>query len=381
MDFGTLAVICAVALLGPVLSLPRWLHLPVVIGELVVGVVLGATGLQVLHAENATFAFLAEIGFALVMFVAGSHVPIRDRALRADFTVGAGRAVAIGVLAVGVGVLVARVFGTGHSALYAVLLASSSAGLVLPIIAGNGLSGPAVVALLPQIAMADAACIVALPLAVDPPHALRALLGSVVVLAAAGVVFLALRHLEASGRRRAVHHLSEERGLAIELRLSLTLLFGLAALAVLTHVSVMLAGFSLGLAVAGVGEPRRLTKQLFALTEGFFAPVFFVWLGASLNLRDLVTHPSSIALGLVLGVGAVLVHGLLSLSHQPVALAVMSAGQLGVPVAAATLGAQLGLLGPGEPAALLLGALVTIAAVAVASGRAVATPAPQPSSG
>lgn len=381
MDFGTLAVICAVALLGPVLSLPRWLHLPVVIGELVVGVVLGATGLQVLHAENATFAFLAEIGFALVMFVAGSHIPIRDRTLRADFTVGAGRAVAIGVLAVGVGVLVARVFGTGHSALYAVLLASSSAGLVLPIIAGNGLSGPAVVALLPQIAMADAACIVALPLAVDPPHALRALLGSVVVLAAAGVVFLALRRLEASGRRKAVHHLSEERGLAFELRLSLTLLFGLAALAVLTHVSVMLAGFSLGLAVAGVGEPRRLTKQLFALTEGFFAPVFFVWLGASLNLRDLVAHPSSIALGLVLGVGAVLVHGLLSLSHQPVALAVMSAGQLGVPVAAATLGAQLGLLGPGEPAALLLGALVTIAAVAVASGRAGATPAPQPSSG
>ena len=43
------------------------------------------------------------------------------------------------------------------------------------------------------------------------------------------------------------------------------------------HVSIMLAGFSFGLAVAGVGEPRRLARQLFAVTEGFLGPLFFVW--------------------------------------------------------------------------------------------------------
>jgi hypothetical protein len=42
---------------------------------------------------------------------------------------------------------------------------------------------------------------------------------------------------------------------------------------------------------------------------------------------------------------------------------------LGVPVAAAAVGTQAHLLRPGEPAALILGALVTVA-VAVGSGRA-----------
>jgi len=58
----------------------------------------------------------------------------------------------------------------------------------------------------------------------------------------------------------------------------------------------MLAGFSFGLALAAVGPPRRLAHQLFAVTDGLFGPLFFVWLGASLNLRDLGEHPSYIVL-------------------------------------------------------------------------------------
>jgi hypothetical protein len=38
-------------------------------------------------------------------------------------------------------------------------------------------------------------------------------------------------------------------------------------------------GFSFGLAVAAVGQPRRLARQLLAVTDGFFAPLFFVWPG------------------------------------------------------------------------------------------------------
>ena len=44
--------------------------------------------LRTLHPGNATFTFLAQVGFALVMFVAGSHVPVRDGALRPALRVG-----------------------------------------------------------------------------------------------------------------------------------------------------------------------------------------------------------------------------------------------------------------------------------------------------
>ncbi|MFP3686281.1 cation:proton antiporter, partial [Bacillus sp. SIMBA_026] len=83
----------------------------------------------------------------------------------------------------------------------------------------------------------------------------------------------------------------------------------LAALAAFTHVSIMLAGFAFGLAVAAVGEPRRLAHQLFAVSDGFLGPVFFVWLGASLDLSELGSHPQMIALGVSLGVGTLLIHG------------------------------------------------------------------------
>ncbi len=198
----------------------------------------------------------------------------------------------------------------------------------------------------------------------------------------AAALFVVLRQGERSGARLRLHKISEKRQFALELRIQLAILFALAALATLTHVSIMLAGFSFGLVVSAVGEPRRLAKQLFALTEGLFGPLFFVWLGASLNLRDLGRHPSYIALGVVLGVGAVVAHAAMRVTGQPVAAGALAAAQLGVPVAATTLGTQLHLLHPGEGPAVLLGALVTIAVSVLAGSRlagsgatAAATPA------
>ncbi|MCL2542114.1 MAG: cation:proton antiporter [Nocardioidaceae bacterium] len=371
MTFVELAVIGAVALLGPLLSYPRGWHLPVVLGELVAGVVLGTTGFGYLHASDGTFSFLSDIGFALVMFVAGTHVPVRDPAIRPALAAGLLRAVAVAVPAVVLGIVVAMVSGIHHGPLYAVLLSSSSAALVLPIVDSLGLGGEKVVGLLPQIAIADTACIVALPLVIDPSHALRAAGGAALVIVAAAVVFVLFRRIEAKGWRERVHRVSEDRAFAVELRVQLVVLFALAALALQTHVSIMLAGFALGLAVAAVGEPRRLAKQLFALTEGFFGPLFFVWLGAELNLRELGQHPSMILLGLALGVGAAVTHMVPLVLRQPVSLNLLSVAQLGVPVAAATVGTQLGVLQPGEASALMLGALVTIGLAVVGGALAV----------
>ncbi|HEY3872618.1 MAG TPA: cation:proton antiporter [Actinocrinis sp.] len=377
MSFGMLAVISLAALVGPLLALPRRGHVPVVVGELAAGVVLGPTVVGYLHADDPVFGFLADIGFALVMFVAGSHVPVRDPRLAEGLRAGSGRAAAVAVAALVPAFLLSRAFGTGHTALYTVLIASSSAALILPIVDGARLGGPAVLSLLPQVAIADTACIVAVPLVVEPAHAVRAALGALAVIGCAAVFYLALRRVESSGLRRRVHRLSEQREFALELRFSLAVLFALAALATETHVSIMLAGFCVGLAVAGVGEPRRLARQLFGITEGFFGPLFFLWLGASLDLRQLGRHPSFILLGLALGAAAVAVHAAMRATGQPLPLGVLASSQLGVPVAAATLGTQTHTLAPGEAAALMLGALVTIAAAAAAASVAGAR-APSP---
>jgi Kef-type K+ transport system membrane component KefB len=276
------------------------------------------------------------------------------------------RAVLTGAVSAGLGVGLAAVFGTGHAALYAVLMASSSAALALPVIQTLGLKGPPVLSVTAQIAIADTACVVLLPLVIDPQRAPRAALGAAAVAVCAAVVFVLLRYAERTGWRKRLHHYSEDHRFALELRISLAILFGLAALAVSTHVSIMLAGFALGLVIAAIGPPRRLARQLFGITEGFFGPLFFVWLGASLQVRDLGAQPHFILLGVGLGVGAILAHAVGRLLKQPLTLAVLSAAQLGVPVAAATVGTEEKLLAPGEPAALMLGALLTIAATSIA---------------
>jgi Kef-type K+ transport system membrane component KefB len=370
VSFAVLALVCLAGIVGPLLAVSHRWGLPVVVGELMVGVALGPMGVGSLHATEPTFAFMADMGFALVMFVAGSHVPIGDARLRKALPVGLLRAGVVGVASVPVALVLADVFGTGHAVLYAVLLSSSSAALILPIIDALHLQGGPILQLLPQVAIADTACIVALPLAIDPAHAGRAALGAVVVVACAAVLFAALRASEKRGWRLKVHHLSDRRKFALELRISLTVLFGLAAVAQTTRVSIMLAGFACGLAVAAVGEPRRLARQLFAVTEGFFGPLFFIWLGASLDLHALTQRPALIGLGLALGAGAVLTHVVPRLSGQPTPLGALAAAQLGVPVAAAALGAQSHLLIDGEPAALILGALVTIAVAAAAASLA-----------
>lgn len=369
MSFALLALLCGVAMLGPIVSLNRMLRIPVVIGELAIGIVLGRSGLAVIDSADPILSFMAEIGFALVMFVAGTHVPIRHQAMLSGLRNGVLRAVGVGVLAVPLGWALAAWSGTGHTALYAVLIASSSASIVMPALASTTVSSRPGLEMVAQIAVADAACIVALPLVLDPPNAGRAALGALAVLAVAAVFFAFLSWAERTGRRRRLHEISEERGLAMELRVTLTMLFTLTAIALTMHVSVMLAGFALGLAVSAAGQPRRLANQTLALTEGFFGPVFFVWLGSSLDLRELATDSRAIWLGLGLGVAAVLAHAALAVTRQPWPIATSTAAQLGVPVGAAALGKLTGVLVDGEATAMLLGALVTIAVVTLLAGR------------
>jgi Kef-type K+ transport system membrane component KefB len=264
-------------------------------------------------------------------------------------------------------------------------MASSSAALALPIIDDLKLTGPPVLSVTAQIAVADTACIVLLPLAIDPARAPRAALGALAIAVCAALLFVAVRWANVRGLRKRLHKYSEKQKFALELRLSLAVLFGLAALAISTHVSIMLSGFALGLVIASIAQPRRLARQLFGITEGFFGPLFFVWLGASLQVRDLGQHPQFIVLGAALGIGAILAHAVGRVLRQPLTLAVLSAAQLGVPVAAATVGTEQHLLLPGEPAALVLGAIITIAATSVAgvvaAGANRATPQPDARSG
>ncbi|WP_313885688.1 cation:proton antiporter [Fodinicola feengrottensis] len=332
----------------------------------------GRTGLQWVDPTEPVLSFLASAGFALVMLVAGSHVPLRDPALRVALRRGALLAAGVGVLAVPTGFGVAAITGTGHGLLYAVLLASSSAALIMPVISEYELSTPAALATIVHVAIADTVCIIALPLAEDPGNAGRSALGVLAVTGGGAVFWFVLWQLRKRGLVGKAHEVSKNRNFGLELRVALIAVFGLAGLAQLVGVSVMLAGFVIGLGLAATGEPRRLARQLFAVADGFLGPVFFVWLGASLDLRALAGDPRMLGLATLLAIASISVHAMARLLGQPLPLAILAGAQLGVPVAAVAIGTGTRLLTPAEGGAILAAALVSVGVTAWAARRAAA---------
>ena len=361
MSLGHLALIVAAGLAGPLLAASRRAFVPVVVGEILAGVVLGRSGLDVVHADNETLSFLAAVGFAMLMLTVGMHVPLRDGRLRHGLARGALAAAVAGLVAPLGGLVVAELTGTGHVAVYAVLLASGSAAIVLPTLQERKLDGGAAMVVIAQVTVADVASILAVPLVLQPSRAAEAALGGLLVAGCALVVFLVARSLRP---RPWVHRLrkrSKRRGWALDLRLSLAVLFGLAWIAQEHGTSVLLGGFAMGLVVAAIGGPKRLSTQVRGIAEGFFVPLFFVVLGARLDISALVGHPDLLLVAGLLIVLNVVIHAIAALATgQPSSAGLIATAQLGVPAAVVQIGLQEHVITPALGAAVTTAALATL---------------------
>ena len=363
MSFGILAVIVCAGLGGPLLALGRRGLVPVVVGELAAGVAVGKTGAHWVDTGEPTTAFLSQVGFAMLMFTAGMHVPIRQPGIVRGLRRGAVAAVVTGALSVPAGIGIAAALGGGHAAIYALLLASGSAAILLPVLEEQKLlADERTLPLMAQVGIADVAAIVALPLVLQPSKARDAALGLVAVAAAAGAIFALSYLLRGRGFLHRIRRASKRRGWALDLRLALLALFTLAWIAIRAGTSILIAGFAVGLLVAVIGGPKRLSTQVTGIAAGFFMPLFFVTLGARLDLRALFSHPSILELTALLTVANVAVHAAGAIAtRQPLPAGLAATAQLGLPAGVVTLGLQQHVLNAGQGGAILLAALVTIA--------------------
>jgi Kef-type K+ transport system membrane component KefB len=359
--FDALALIVAAGLLGPLLGLsPRW-FVPVVVGELLGGIALGPSVLDALHPANQTISFLGEVGFAMLMLTVGMHLPLRDRRLAASLRSGALLAVLVGLLAVPGGLLAAAIAGTGHAAIYAVVLASGSAAVLLPAIQEAGLDGGEAMTVMAQVTIADVVTIVSIPIVLQPSRVWHAVLGALYVGAGVLVVMVVARGLSRRAPVRQLRALSERRHWALDLRLSLLVLFALAYLAVKGGTSVLVAGFGAGVAIAVLGGPERLSTQVRGVADGFFVPLYFVVLGARLDLGGLLSHPAMLALaGALAAINLAIRLFATGVTHHRPASALAACAQLGVPAGVASLGLSEHVLSPLLATAIVASALLSL---------------------
>jgi Kef-type K+ transport system membrane component KefB len=362
MTFGVLTVIVCAGLGGPLLSLIRGGLVPVVVGQLAAGVIVGKTGFGWVNPSEPTTAFLSAVGFAMLMFAAGMHVPIRQPGIGRGLRHGAIAAAVAGLASVPAGIGIAAILGGGHAAIYALLLASGSAAILLPVVEElDLLSDERVLVVMAQVAVADVAAIVVLPLVLQPSKAGAAALGGLAVAGAALALFAAVYVLRNHPAVHDIRRASKKHGWALDLRLALVSLFLLAWLAVRSGTSVLIAGFSVGLVVAVIGGPKRLSAQVTGIAAGFFIPLFFVTLGAKLDLRAVVEKPSILELTALLTVANVAVHVVAALvTRQRLPTALAATAQLGLPAGVVTLGLQQHVITSAQGGAILIAALITI---------------------
>lgn len=361
MSFGTLLVIVLAGLGGPLLGLSgRW-FVPVVVGEILAGVIVGTTGLQVVDPSNTTVAFLGQIGFAMLMLTVGMHLPLRDPRLARSLRGGIVLAAIVGVLAAPAGIAAATIAGTSHAAIYAVVLASGSAAVLLPALEEAKASGPQTLTVMAQVTVADVVTIVSVPIVLQPARTAHALIGAALVATTVVVLYGAARLLAGHAWVERLRKRSKQRSWALDLRLSLLVLFGLAWIATRSGTSVLIAGFGAGVTIALIGGPKRLSTQMRGVADGFFVPLYFVILGAQLDLRGLVHHPAMVALAGALAALNVVIHLAAStLTRRPVSAGLAASAQLGVPAAVASLGLAEHVLSNAVATAIVAAAVISL---------------------
>ncbi len=373
MSFGTLTVIVLAGLGGPLLALSERRFVPIVVGEIIAGILVGPEALSIVDPANTTIAFLGQVGFAMLMLTVGMHLPLRDARLARSLRSGTLLTAIVAVLAIPAGLLAAALAGTAHAGVYAVLLASGSAAVLLPALEEANATGLDALAVMAQVTIADIVTILSVPIVLQPGRTLHALLGGVLV--AAGVLLLLATARLLRGHRWVGHvrHLSKQRHWALDLRLSLLVLFLLAWVAQKSGTSVLIAGFGAGLMVALIGGPKRLSTQVRGVADGFFIPLYFVVLGAQLDLHGLFTHPEMLVLAAALALLNIVIHlAAVLATRRPVSAGLAATAQLGVPAAIASLGLSEHVLSGTVATAIVAAAVVSLGVCTVGVERMLA---------
>ncbi|NPA91473.1 MAG: hypothetical protein GXO55_08505 [Chloroflexi bacterium] len=309
--FVTLLLITGLAVLVPLLSSRfRIVQLPIVVGEILAGMVIGHSGLNLIE-PSPTLEFLAEFGFTYLMFLSGLEV---------DFSLligGQGRReepwwqrpivlaltmfVATLLLGWASAWWLAQMGLVENVLLMGLILSTTSLGIVVPVLKEKELLGTAYgQAILTAALVADFVTLFLLTVVIALIS--RGLtLDLLLILILLAAFALAVRVARFFANVPVLRNVLEEFSSAtsqLQVRGAFALMVAWVVLAEALGVEVILGAFLAGAIislVAGHGE-SPLREKLDAIGYGFFIPIFFITVGINFNLHALISSPSALLL-------------------------------------------------------------------------------------
>ncbi|MEU7028786.1 cation:proton antiporter [Streptomyces sp. NPDC046275] len=368
----TLILIMTIAVLAPLLAYgaARWLPVPLVIFEILLGIVIGPDVLGWARTDPLVDG-LSQLGLTMLIFLAGYEIEfgkVRGDTLTRSLSAW-GAALALGL---GAGVLLGGGYAKG--VFVGVALTSTALGTVLPLLRdAGGLHGRFGSVVMAFGAVGEFGPIIAIALLLSGrrPAESTALLAVFAALTAAAV-FWALRPRRPWFTRVVVRTLDSSGQFALRfVFLLLALMLGAStALGLDVLLGAFAAGMITRLVLAGAAPEYgpRILEKVEAVGFGFLVPVFYVVTGIEFDLdsllsggRTLLLLPLFLALFLVVRGGPIWFLAPRDLGRRDRGgLVLYGSTALPLVVAITTIGVDDGAMTAGEAAALVGAGMVSV---------------------
>lgn len=370
-EIHALFIIAFVAVLAPLLAkLPVLMRTPVVVLELVLGILIGPGGVGWVTSQGA-IGFLGEFGLMFLFFQAGFEFnqgkiglePLRLGALA--------WLVSLGLTSAFVGLL--YVVGLVRAPLLVGLVLPTTAfGILIPILRqtrdlesdfGRYVLGLAAMGELGPIILAS----VVLAHANDHLH--QTLLSMAFLAIAIGAIFFA-RSLRSDRLSLVIARWLRDRSI-LPVRIAILILLGLISLASELGMEIVLGAYAAGTVIAMLvrdTKAEKLEDRLRSIGSGFFIPLFFITSGVEFDLPGLVTSPASLARLFLFCLGFLFIRVVPARLYKHVLperdllpLALLSSTTLPLVVAVTYLGIRSGQMLPENATALVGAAVISVA--------------------
>ena len=374
LEFQNLLIVVAAGFAAPfALGLVPSVRLPAVVLEIVIGIVIGPAVLGWVEVDDPV-EVLALVGLAFLLFLAGLEIDLS--ALRGRLLRSASRGFAVSLaLAVVAGLALDLAGIADEPLLIAVILASTSLGVIVPVLADAGEArtpfGQLVIA---ASSIADFASILLLTLLFSGEAGgldAKLILIGLFVLAIAAVA-IAVAEAERSGRISAALVRLQDTSAQIRVRGAFVLLIGMVALAEQLGLELILGAFAAGAILNHLDADQAMTHpefraRLAAVGFGVFIPVFFVTSGVRFDLDALFADASAIAAVPAFLAALVVARGLPALLYRGqfddrrvLAAGLLQATSLPFIVAATAIGQDLGLIDAATSAGFIAAGLLSV---------------------
>jgi Kef-type K+ transport system membrane component KefB len=363
-----LAIVVASALAGTIAAVAggRGLVLPVVVLELLLGILLGPWVIG-LHVSELV-GFFSDLGLGLLFFFAGYEIDLRRIAgeplklALAGWAISLALAYTIGGVLAAAGIVLSLLY-TGSA------LATTAIGTLIPVLSDTGdLRTRFGGYLLAAGAVGEFGPILLLTLILSGESTLRN--GLILIAFIALAVLVAVLAVRSSERTMPLLERTLESSSQLAVRWIIVLVFALAMLAFELGLDLLLGGFAAGVITRQVlrrHEMPTFDSKLSAVAFGVFVPFFFVASGMKLDIGALFASASGVLkmfaffliFLVVRGTPALVLYRRVMDRRERVALALMSSTQLPLVLAITTLATESGHMRPSTAAALVGAAVLS----------------------